>query len=408
MAFNTYGQYVANHKVWDHVGNIVPNMEYSEGVRPHGEFMPAAWLPVQFFDKYYEDYMSVMPGKLLAFDNDGRFCPAQYGLASANITYTSTDVTQGVIDVRTGSALLSTATGTFTVASVTNFMGRGVTMAVSAPVGVCPYPFLQWAGTGAVGDDGNNPAFFRQHNYNRQHRAAVLCDYVLELPLVPAATASELVSQTAFSSTDKRSTISALSALPVATNTARTAITFANGTATDTATRFVNQVSSIALVLSSGDWYINLTTGVITVYAASTVLGSYLVSYSNYATAPTGTNVSKFACVLGDIKPGDFLKCNADSNWVKATPVVTGSANTGDTFDVIMGQVLEVESFPKDGLDRVRTAYARPLATNAAGSYPAYAGQMDQMPGSANGGVSDKIHFAGAADKVVRVNLISR
>jgi hypothetical protein len=30
------------------------------------------------------------------------------------------------------------------------------------------------------------------------------------------------------------------------------------------------------------------------------------------------------------------------------------------------------------------------------------------MPGSATGGYSDKIHYAGAANLVVRVNLISR
>ena len=49
MSFNSLGQYSANHKSWDHVGNMFPVVEHSEGVRPAGEFMPASWLPVQFW-----------------------------------------------------------------------------------------------------------------------------------------------------------------------------------------------------------------------------------------------------------------------------------------------------------------------------------------------------------------------
>jgi len=105
MAFDSLGRYNPTHKTWDHVGNMIPVVEHSEGIRPHGEFKPAAWLPVQFFDKFFEDYFVVMPGKALAFDNDGRLVPAQYGLSAATITYTDRDVEAGVIDVRTGAAL---------------------------------------------------------------------------------------------------------------------------------------------------------------------------------------------------------------------------------------------------------------------------------------------------------------
>jgi hypothetical protein len=61
----------------------------------------------------------------------------------------------------------------------------------------------------------------------------------------------------------------------------------------------------------------------------------------------------------------------------------------------------------KDALGRVRTAYDS-LGSSATGALPAYAGQLDQMPGSANGGVTDKVHYAGAADLVIRINLVSR
>jgi len=409
MPLDSVGRYNPTHKVWDHVGNMVPVVEHSEGVRPHGEFKPAAWLPVQFFDKYYENWFVVMPGKILAFDNQGRVCPAQYGLDSATVTYTAQDVEAGVIDVRTGSALLIDNIGTFNVADVDDFMGTGVDMAVSSPVGVAPYVMLQWAGDGSALDDGFTPAAYRQHNYNMQHQVAILCDYVLELPLVPAAQAAAAITQD--SRADNVAVFNAVGNLPVAKNTQRTLITFSEGAGAplDVATRFAVEKNAAADIAAAGDWHIDLTTGVISVYASSDIGDTdYKVAYFHYGSAPTGSSVSKFASALGDLKPGDFVKCNADSNFVVASPKAAGEATTGDTFDVIMGQVLEVEDvFGKDALDKVRTAYDS-IGTDASGALPAYAGQMDQMPGSATGGVSDKVHYAGAANLVVRINLISR
>lgn len=399
MAFDSLGRYVSNHKGWDHVGNMLPVVEHSEGIRPHGEFKPAAWLPVQFFDKYYEVYYVVLPGKILAADNQGRLVPAQYGLVGASVTYTERDVEAGVIDVRTGAPLLLAAIGTFAVSGVTDFMGTGEAMAVSAPLGVAPYGFFQWAGDGSSNDDGSTPAGFREHNHNLQHRTALLCDYVLELPLVPASATSEALAQDSFAS--NKVVFTAVANLPVAVNTMRTPITFANNTKTDAATRFVRQVATVADVLGSGDWHIDLTTGVITAYASVDPAGgatAYSVSYSHYASAPS--TVSKFACAVGNLKAGDFLVCDANSNF----KVAGGS----DTFRAIMGQVLEVENvLDKDALGRVRTAYDS-LGSSATGALPGYAGQLDQMPGSANGGVPDKVHYAGAANLVVRVNLVSR
>lgn len=400
MSFNNVGQFIAQQKPWDHVGNMIPVVEHSEGIRPHGEYMPAAWLPVKFFEKFYENWITVMPGKAVALDTDGRLVPAQYGLSGATVTYTTNDVLAGVIDVRTGLPLLSGNVGTFNVADVSNFMGRGNAMAVSAPVGVAPYPYIQWAGDGSALDDGNNPAAYRFNNYNMQHRSAILCDYVLELPIVPAAQAAANITKSAYDATNKIVTFNAVANLPVAQNTVRTPTTFSNGTQTDAAAVFVNQVDSASLIKAAGDWAVNLDTGVISAYRASDP-GSgniYQVAYYHYASAPTGAGVSVFASVLGDVQPGDFLKVNADSNYV---------VDSSPSIDQTMGQVLDIELYPRDGLGRVRTAYNN-IGTNAAGSLPGYAGQMDQMPGSATGGVSDKIHYAGAANKVCRVNLISR
>jgi hypothetical protein len=183
----------------------------------------------------------------------------------------------------------------------------------------------------------------------------------------------------------------------------RTPISFADNTLTDSATRFVVQKDSVDDVKQLGDWHIDLETGTVTAWAASDPTGgvtAYSVSYSHYAAAPTGSSVSKYACALGDLSAGDFLKANADSNWV--------AAGGSDTFQDVMGQVLELENvLDKDALGKVRTAYDS-IQTDASGSLPGYAGQMDQMPGSATGGAPDKVHYAGAANLVVRINLVSR
>lgn len=389
MPFNNLGQLTPNHKVWDHVGNIIPDVELSEGERPAIEFKPAAWLPVQFFDKFYEDWNVIMPGKIVALDNEGRVVPGQYALSGATITYTADDVLAGVIDVRTGVTLLTADIGTFNVSAVTAFNGTAATaLAISKPIGISPYAVLRWAG-----GDGFNPANFINHNYNRQHQIAVLCDYVIQLPLVPAVQTT--TSLTFGSPSSNISTSSAVSNLPVATNTVgRTPISFSGGSSS---TLFVNQVDTAAMVTSAGDWYINYATGVIKVYATSQPT-SISISYYHYASAPS--TVSKFACAVGNLKPGDFLICDANSNFkVRST----------EEFTDVMGQVLARDAgFPKDAMNRVRTAFNPAIGTSGTGGLPGYLGQLDQMPGSANGGVPANISYAGAADTMVYINLVSR
>jgi len=413
MSFDTLGRYDPNHKAYDQIGNIIPVVDYSEGDRPHGEWWPACWLPVQFFEKYFSEWMVCMPGKALALDNDSKLVPAQYGLGSASITYAANDVEAGVIDVRTGSALLTANIGTFLVSAVTSFMGRGLgALAVSKPIGVAPYPFWKWAGDASSYDDGTNPAGYMRHNFNLQHRAGVLCDYVIELPLVPAL--SSVGTDIIQSSRDASTNIALLTdagsftgLLPMAKNTMRTPITITGG---DASTRFAVEKDAMADITQMGDYYVDLVNGYFYCYASADVLGHYDVNFYHYGSAPTGTNVSKFACALGDLTPGCFVKCNSDSNFVVATAKTYGDAETDnfDTFADILGQVIEREDvLGKDALDRVRTAYPS-LSTDAAGSLPAYAGQMDQMPGSATGGAPGNVHYAGGANLVVRINLISR
>lgn len=402
MSYNAIGQWSGSHKVWDHVGNVVPAVEFSPGDRPALALKVARWLPVQFYDKFYEDYWVLMPGKGVSLDNDGCAIPAGVGVTGAAIAYTQADIDSGTIDITTGEACASVVS--YDVADIDgstyDFMGRaGVAIAASAFIGVCPLGYRQWEGDGSEYDDGINPAGFRKLNYNMQHGVTVVCDYMLELPIVPATTTTEAVTFTAPTDGVSTNTGDALAALPVAKNTMRTQIVFTDTGSGDSAL-FVNEVDAATDVVSAGDWHVDLDTGIITVYSGSTTPTGMRVTYRNYATAPTGTNVSRFACILGDIGPGDFLKYNVDSNYV----VATGGT---DCFDEIVAQVLEIKTYPQGGLDKVRTAFTS-LGTDATGALPGYDGQLDQMPGTATGGVSAKIHYAGAADKVAVINLISR
>ena len=143
MPFDPVNAYTPNYKTSDHQGNAFPNVEYSEGIRPAGEFKPAEWLPVQFFDKYYENWYVTTPGKVIACDNNGDLVPAQYADSSVNITYTADDVAQGTIDVETGLSV--TTAHTVAVSGVTTFLGGTASLAVSKPLGVSPYGYLKWA-----------------------------------------------------------------------------------------------------------------------------------------------------------------------------------------------------------------------------------------------------------------------
>lgn len=473
MPFDSLGNYTANHKTWDHVGNLIPQVERCEGTRPHYEFKPAAWLPVKFYDKHYENWNVVLPGKAVACDPDGNLMPAEYGLAtgSGTVVYTANDVNAGVIDIATGlpvtaaktvvlsqltgvrgSAYARDTAGTAGATNVSAFLGRfGAPAwddtAKRYPIGLASYAYLQWAG-----GDGFNPSEYDKHNYNMQHQTAIVCDYVVNLPLVPSQEANETVSKTvagaalviATDGTHTRANVQAnltgryaaatgsvpvLSTYPVialaldeaflAKQTTRTPLVLSStNDADDLSSILVAEKTDLAAVTAAGDYFVDYQAGVIFIYSAdgatvptaiSGAAGTVRVTYYRNKAAPGVLSV--FASVLGgDIKAGDFLKVGPESNLVVADP-------TSLNFADIVGQVLALDNnYPKDSMERVRTAYNPALNTNAAGGMSAGVasggnnnlGQLDQMPGSANGGYPDQISYAGAADTIVVVNLVSR
>lgn len=448
MSFDAVGRYAGTHRPWDHAGNVIPEIEHSEGIRPAFPFKVAPYLPVQFKDKYDEDWYVIMPGKLVALDPAGWVVPA-YLATATTIAYTANDVLAGTIDIRTGDAVTAAATVTLSQVdgSTYGFMGRqGVAFydsanLVSAPIGVAPYAYYQWAGDGGPYDDGWNPAGYRYHNYNRQHQVAVLCDAVIKLPLVPGQCASETLTTNWSNSAvtfgtkawKNRTYLQAtarydastgylpvlstdtviglvLDNYPVAKNSINTPIT------SNVSGLLVTEVDSISAVTAAGYFFVDYPMGVVFVYSADgaslpTVTAASTVTYFHYATAPSVYSV--FACVLSttsELVPGDFVGVAVDSNFTRLA--VTASTLPTD----IVGQVLGFEVHPQDALDRVKTAFSPVILTDAsgsmsnatAGSDATLRGHMDRMPGSATGGMPDAIHYSGASNTFVVINLIGR
>jgi hypothetical protein len=433
-----FNLYSANHKTWDHVGNITPNVEYSEPIRPHGEYIVADWLPVGRYDKYYEHYFVVSCGKVVAFDRTGCVVPAglktAFAVAAGDVlTYTATDVTEKTVDLTTGAVV--SGAGGYTRAEITAaLIGRGLLDAgenaedfISFPVGVAPYNYLKWAG-----GDGFNPADYVQHNYNMQHRVAILCKYVIEMPLVPASHSGiDLASATAisdsaiadwttagangawFSSTSLSLTVryaSDVSAgddvvalnLPImnlAKNVTLTPISLPTG--------FTREVASIAEIVQAGDYFIDYDVGAILIFETdgnAAAVASGTATFYHYDSAPA--SVSTYACAIGDLEPGDFVRADADSNFVKsriftsaddwmASDTSPTEAELATFANAVTASQKEIigQVYPKDYLDRVRTAWAS-------------MGTLDQMPGSASAGLPTQLTYAGGSNKMIRILLL--
>ena len=475
MSFDALNRYSANHKPWDHVGNIIPDIEHSEGERPAVAYQVAPWLPVQFYDKYYENWVVVMPGKAVALDPQGYVMPAEYCSATAALTYTSDDIVQGTIDICTGKPVTTARTVTFGyingvyqagaattggVSTTCGFMGLlgvawpgangSTTVTKRYPIGVAPYAYLQ-----NCGGDGFNPAQYTKHNYNMQHAVAVLCDYVIRLPLVPAAVLTETVNaaatgsaltlasgnvftranailyaagryNTTYGTVPVKTTDTvialALAHYPIAQNeNLTTSIAMSSlDTGNLASAVLVTEVTSVSQVNAAGRYFVDYPAGVIFIYSADgaalptgiTGATTPTIQYFSLNSAPSSALLSKFACVLTSstvIPHGAFLKYGASSNLVLADPA-------SDSFGDIIGQVVGVEKWPLDGLDRVKTAFNPPIGTSSLGgmangvpgSASANLGQLDRMPGSSTGGIPDLITFAGGADTVLIINLVSR
>lgn len=453
--------YEGTHKQWDHTGFVVPEFEHSESQYPAMEGKPAGWLPVVRYDKKVEEYTVIAAGKVVAVAKDGYLVPAGLKLAfevaggSTALTYTANDYAEGTIDLTTGISYAVNGTTNYTQTQLTTALrARGLIGAaeyardfISEPVGYARYSYWQWCG-----GDGWNPALFRKHNHSLQHQVAIGCDKVLEAPMVPAVVTAETqgggnaiadtaitfgtgawISSTGIAATTRyASLVSAgnnvvamvLDKLPVAKITLNTPMTDSNSSLAS-----MTEVDSIAAVIAggSGYFYVDYDVGVLFLYEAG---GNAIptgfsavatVTYYSYEDSATGTQ--DIVQVIGDVKVGDFLTFDSNSNFVKFSPTIAAASGgaSGAAFSAdpdygagadadisaqleafvvgakerCIAQVLAIWEWPRSGLEKVMTQY------QTLSSY-------ERMPGTATGGLTDAQVQAGAANHTAIINFLSR
>ncbi len=451
--------YEGNHKQWDHTGFVVPEVEHSESQYPSAELKPASWLPVVRYDKKVEEYTVIAAGKVVALDMTGAVVPAGLKLSfeaaggSTVLTYVQADVDEGSIDLTTGVSV--TAAVTYTQTEVTTALrARALIGAaeyardfISEPVGYARYSYWQWCG-----GDGWNPALFRKHNHSLQHQVAIGCDKVLEAPLVPAVETAETqgggnaiadtaiafgtaawLSATGISLTTRYSSLVSVgdSVVAMVLNRVPAAKITLNTPISDSLSSLASmtEVDSIAAVISGGSscFYIDYDASVVFLFEAggnaipSGFSTAATITYYQYETSATGTQ--DIVQVIGDIDEGDFLTFDSNSNFIKFAPTIAAASGgaSGDAYSAdpdydsagdadisaqlesfvvgaktrCVAQVLAVWAWPRSGLEKVMTQYTTLTA-------------YERMPGTATGGLSDAQIQAGAANRTVVINFLSR
>ena len=151
-------------------------LEISDGVRPALELRPAQYLPVQYQDKYLNDWVVITAGTIVSVDASGDIVNANGG-SSQTLTYTANDVGMTVdLDANGHDSYVAAAKST------------SAKMAGNKPIGVAPYDYFQNINAGF--DSANPTGLTKYTNYQIQDKVAVLCDYMIEIPVKTAVDAS--------------------------------------------------------------------------------------------------------------------------------------------------------------------------------------------------------------------------
>lgn len=464
--------YTANHKQWDHIGNLTPNLEYSEGVRPHFELQVAPWLPVNGatnnvnvglnarYDVRFEEYVVISTGKVVAATCEGHVVPAGWKIGLQDIVdagteasaivleYTAVDVSVGTFNLFTQVAVTAAVTYTYNALQL-QLQQLGLLSPtdalvdfVSRPAGLAMYDFFQAAGT-----DRNNPSTYRFHNHKLQDLVSIVCDYVVKFPHVPHGTEDAIVPafadsfaianlddnnangiwgslatfQTQMDRYDDDTNADAVGlALRYdngAKHTSRTPIAVTTtGSVDKTSDVLVTQRFSVSDLAAAGDWFWDYQVGVLWLWDSGAnalpadLDATDLVTFYHYHTIPTGSSVTTFASFLGNVCPGDFVTYNVDSNLVVDADFVAGDVAWSSSDATELAVVMnQVTNRHKSLLGQVLGVYTHPRQ-NLQKVRTSYAGlgTMDQMPGSASAGYSDNVTYASASDREVVINLLWR
>lgn len=381
-----------NYKRYDQWGHMTPNFEFSEGIRPAGEFQVAPYLPEVRYNVRLLYPVVLSGGKIVSMDSNGYIVPAGLrkqlealvakGAAAKTTTragqanevagltrYTAKDVDAAVRNAA-GALVVDGEAVVESFISGANCDGT-VLLTVSKPVGVSSYNYWRHAG-----GNGENPADFNIMNFSLQNKVAFVCDYQLELPIV----------------TDRATYLAA----PFAGMGAMIATaTSAQGQAT---------VYKASLALVAKDVVKVVDTAPAT---ASTRFYQVTQAFTSSAALPTAGELAKMQEVSEQrakellnlsttvVKPGMFVTYDMDSNFVLSADDTGYGYGTSTKADEVIGQVLSLDMrLVRDYLDKVRS--------------PGFEfGGLEAMPGTATGGKSDTLSYSGGVG-LVRINLQNR
>jgi hypothetical protein len=397
---------------------------------PHGEWKPAAWLPVLWQNERNKDYFVMSAGKVVSLDGAGRVVPSgllrrclDAAINGTILTYTANDVAARVIDIRTGAfvtaadtvsleefatAILASGWAPGVGASVlTDFAGldpdnklaAAKTIArafISAPVGILAYDVFVWA--------GDDPANLHFTNYQKQHliqfftdiqmKAAHVCDSTATSVLVGAASVTFLDSE-ALSEMPRYAGVIAsgdnvvgynLGIGKLASHTSRTPAAV-NGLASS------RYRSDVSLLGKLGDWTLDADAGIVLLWKeGGNAAPAGLASFSVFDYTAAASEQERMVMFVGDGRPGDFVSFDEMSNFVVAT-------DDDHAAHLVVGRLLAMFKEPRGQLERVRTGWD-------GDDFDA----TSKMPGSATGGFSDLItlpaHFGeSVADEIAVINV---
>lgn len=152
--------------------------EVSEGVRVGGglTFHAAPYLPVLYFNTYERLDVVLHAGTIVALDQWGYLVPANGGIGTNTLTYSSLDVTEGVYD-------LDSFTNVKTNPTVAAPKTTTTALTANAPVGVLEYDMFRW-------DMDADPL------YKVQREIGLLNDWLILVPVTSAMQSAYGVSAT--------------------------------------------------------------------------------------------------------------------------------------------------------------------------------------------------------------------
>ena len=387
---------------------------------PHGEWKPAAWLPVLWQNERSKDYFVMSSGKVVSLDGAGRVVPSGLlrrcldagALADTILEYTANDVAARVIDIRTGAFVTAADTVSLEdfATAIQAFGWAGSAFAadptdlddakaiarafISAPVGILAYDVFVWA--------GDDPANLHFTNYQKQHliqfftdiqmKAAHVCADAATTVLVGAAT---LLDSAALSAMPRYAGLIAsgdnvvgydLRLGKVASHTSRTPVTV-NGIAS------TRHRADVSLLSKLGDWTLDADAGIILLWEEDgDGAPNGLTGFSVFDYTLAASSQERMVMFVGDGRPGDFVSFDAMSNFVVAS-------DDDHTDHLVVGRLLAMFKEPRGHLERVRTGWD-------GDEFDA----TSKMPGSATGGFSDLITFPAhfgesVADEIAVINV---